>query len=187
MYLWEIFTKQDNLCADCRRKLIPFKKTTQVKGLSVYALYLYDDFMEECMFQIKEKKDQTLASIFLYPYRSKLRKLLKNKVITAVPSSDQKTNERGFHALEKMFKPIGYPIHHVFTKDDIKQSTLNSSQRSDISKHIHLVNPSMLIGQDVILIDDVCTTGSSLLACTNALRPYVASINILVIAIYKLK
>jgi competence protein ComFC len=162
-------------------------KTVQVKGMSVYALYLYDDFMEECMFQIKEKKDQTLASIFLYPYQTKLRNVFKNKMIIAVPSSNHKTNERGFHALEKMFNPLGYPMHHVFTKDDIKQSTLNLNQRLEVSKHIHLVNPSIVCGQDVILIDDVCTTGSSLLACYDALRPLVASINIVVIAIYKLK
>jgi predicted amidophosphoribosyltransferase len=100
-----------------------------------------------------------------------------------VPSSPSKTHERGFHALREMFKPLGMPLLDCFIKDDVKQSSMHRDARKDIASHIRLKEPLVEM-DEVVLIDDVCTTGKSLEACKRLLDPYTNHLEIFTLSIH---
>ena len=173
---------QDILCGFCRKQFVSCRKTIRVLDYEVYAYYEYEAFFEKLIFQVKENKDQTLAPVFLYPYRKHLKKICENKTIILVPSSTKKTRQRGFDVLKSLYEGLGIELLSPFEKDDVKQSQRGVHLRSRIKNHIRLVRPEMIQGKDVVLLDDVCTTGYSLKACIDLIKPLARSVNVVVLA-----
>lgn len=151
---------------------------------SVYALYVYDDQFEQWIYQVKESKDVTLAPVFLHPYVSSLRKRIAGKTVIMVPSSVKKTKQRGFEVLPELYRGLGVELRCPFEKDDVKQSQRSASQRSRIKNHIRLIDPSVVLDKDIVLIDDVCTTGQTLKACLDLLKPHVKTVSVVVLALH---
>lgn len=172
------------MCGYCRQQLILLKRRVTVLDMQVYGLYEYEAFFEKLIFQVKESKDVTLAPVFLHPHVSTLRKLCKDKTIIVVPSSEKKLKSRGFDALALFYQALGNPLLYPFEKDDVKQSQRNATMRSRIKNHIRLVHPELIEGKDIVLLDDVCTTGYSLKACVDLIKPLVKSSRIVVLAIH---
>lgn len=182
--LGELLMRQDILCGFCRKQLIPYRKAVHVLDYQVYAYYEYEPFFEKLIFQIKENKDQTLAPVFLYPYRKHLKKVCEGKTVILVPSSAKKTRQRGFDVLKSLYEGIETELLCPFEKDDVKQSQRGVHLRSRIKNHIRLVHPEWIQGKDVVLLDDVCTTGYSLKACLDLIKPVVNSVQVIVLAVH---
>ena len=182
--LLDLLRREDVLCGYCRNQLTPLKRRTSVLDYQVYGYYEYDAFFEKLIFQVKESKDVTLAPVFLHPYVAHLRKQCVDKTIILVPSSEKKTKSRGFDALRLFYKELNLEMSCPFEKDDIKQSQRNAFQRSKIKNHLRLIHPEIVLDKDVVLLDDVCTTGYSLKACIDLLKPHAKSIRVVVLALH---
>jgi len=180
--LVDLFKPQDVLCGYCRSALKVLRKTVNVLDFQVYAFYEYDPIFEKMIFQVKESKDVALAPSFLYPYRVWLKKKIQDKTVILVPSSAKKTKQRGFDVLSTLYADLGCELLSPFEKDDVKQSQRTWTQRSKIKRHVRLVHPEMIQGKDLVLLDDVCTTGFTLKACLDLVRPYARSVEVLVLA-----
>jgi competence protein ComFC len=176
--------RQDILCGFCRKQLVPYGKRISVLDVEVFAYYEYEAFFEKLIFQVKESKDVTLAPVFLYPYLKHLKKQCFGKTLILVPSSLKKTKQRGFDALRQLYQGLGLELLSPFEKDDVKQSQRSAHLRSRIKNHIRLVHPEMIEGKDVVLLDDVCTTGYSLKACLDLVKPLAQSVSIIVLAVH---
>jgi len=150
----------------------------------VYAYYEYDAYFEKLIYQVKESKDETLAPVFLHPYVSHLKKLIGDKTVILVPSSAKKTKQRGFDALKALYSGLDQQLNCPFEKDDVKQSQRSLTQRSHIKRHLRLIDIQAIEGKDVVLLDDVCTTGYSLKACIDLIKPHVKSITVMVLAMH---
>jgi len=182
--LLDLFRKDDVLCGYCRQQFKLCRKSVQVCGETVYAYYEYDSFFEKLIYQVKENNDETLAPVFLHPYIRDLKKRCLHKTLVLVPSSIKKLESRGFDALRCMIQAVDRDMICPFEKDDIKQSQRNVVQRSKIKNHIRLIHPEWITGKDIVLIDDVCTTGYSLKACIDLLKPLANSIIVIVLAMH---
>jgi len=180
--LFDLFRSEDLLCGYCRQQLIPYRQNINVLDFHVYAYYHYDPFFEKLIFQIKESKDVTLAPVFLHPYVKHLRQMCLGKTLVLVPSSNKKLKERGFEPLRLFYEALACEMICPFEKDDIKQSQRSNTMRSRIKNHIRLIHPEWIKDKDIVLLDDVCTTGNSLKACIDLIKPYVRSIKVVVLA-----
>ena len=98
--------------------------------------------------------------------------------IVPMPISISRRMARGYNQSEMLaivisditHKPI---ITNALQRKDFHQSqtTLNRWQRQEnVADTFQLTDDSQLQGKHVLLIDDICTTGATLIACSNALR-----------------
>lgn len=156
-----------------------------IEDLMCQSLVVYNEDIERILFRFKEDGDLPLAPSFFYPLKKYFKKH-NDCVYVLMPSSTKKTSERGFFALEMMVKPyvINYCCPLVKTKN-IKQSLQRAKQRKEIDKAIQLQDIKDITNKKVILIDDVCTTGNTLLAAYRLIKPHALSVKAITFAFTK--
>lgn len=99
------------------------------------------------------------------------------EVIVPVPLHPKRLRERGYNQAALLARHLGercaLPVLEealVRVRDTLPQTNLNAQQRKEnVREAFHCCEPA-LAGKSVLLIDDVCTTGATLEACSLALR-----------------
>lgn len=119
---------------------------------------------------------KTIAN-FCKKNEKSFEKLKKYDIIIIVPISRKRKKERGYNQSElfakeiskiidaKMEKRIIYKI-----KDTVPQSSLNKFQREQNAKGIYIAkNIKKIQNKNILLVDDIYTTGSTINECANTL------------------
>lgn len=167
-----MFLNEDVLCNSCRSKWIEHKKVYNIDGINYHVLYEYDDNMESFFFRYKEQRDIVLASAFLCLYRDKFRKTMKRYKVCGVCSSDEKYHQRGFLPLEEIFNSLDIRIYFpLYKQTDFKQSKHSKKERVQIEKVIQRKNMYPISLENILLVDDVLTTGATLHRACELLKP----------------
>ena len=176
----------DVLCRDCRARFVRVKEPLQIQDLCVHALYRYDDFLEGLLFQFKEGRDIALAPIFFAPWMQWLE-LYRHHHWVLMPSSDEKCEERGFFSLREMLKQSGQVLYEpLYKRTNFKQSTRSGNERRQVMNEIEQKQEYPLPRGDLLLIDDVCTTGATLQRAYQLLRPHSNTIEAVVLCAHPL-
>ena len=95
-----------------------------------------------------------------------------------VPLSSKRLRQRGYNQSEMLAIGVSDITHLPIVTKALRrkefhqsQTKLNRWQRQEnVADTFQLVDDSHLKGRHVLLIDDVCTTGATLIACANALK-----------------
>ena len=174
--LFDLFIPLSMLCHSCSSKINKKHLVYSIEQLQCESMVVYDKDIEHILFRYKEDGDLPLAPSFFYQSRHYLRKH-KDFVFVLMPSSEEKTKERGFWALEKMISPYvdNYKTPLIKTKN-VKQSQQSLKKRKEISKSMIITDVSIIKNKKVILVDDVCTTGSTLLSGYKLIAPHAQSV-----------
>lgn len=180
----QVFLEDDVLCGTCMKTLKRVDRWIQVDKLRVYAYYEFDDTMSTLFHRYKEAHDQMIGSIFLHPIKH-FDHRFKNKTIVCVPSSEGKIEERGFMTLARILNGSKLPQIDVLRKEgEEKQSLRTASQRTLVKGEITLHLKPLAENKDLILFDDVVTTGSTMITCHEILSPIARSLTCVCIAIH---
>ena len=142
------------------------------------ASYFEDNPIRSAIHFLKYRDHKAVASILgqiladtYYSYQ------LQADVILPVPLHSSRYKERGYNQCELLVKQLAVNLHLPIdttalrrTRITKSQMTLGISERHQNVREAFACQNDRLVGMRVLLIDDVCTTGSTLDACAAALK-----------------
>ncbi|AIC95617.1 MULTISPECIES: ComF family protein [Shouchella] len=149
-------------CGDCIR----WRKLLAVDYLDKnISLYEYNDFLKTLLSHYKYRGDVAIGHIFTFSLQAVICDHFNDYVVTTIPLSEKRVEERGFNQADELIKGIG--IHQCLTrnigKDDRKQSKKTRYERISLVKQnpFNLVEEekSFIKGKKYLIIDDIYTTG----------------------------
>ena len=176
-----IFIEEDKLCVDCRRKLKLNKKVVKLPDIEVETLYNYDEgIFRDLLIQYKECYDEALSSVFLYMLVDFMKLKYHGYSILCVPSSVQKLEIRGFRHLELIFKDLGLnEAKGLKMRENLIQEGKNFTERKAMIDNYTYEGDRL---NKVLIVDDVLTSGSSILGVYKAIKTSANSVRALVLA-----
>lgn len=184
---FQYFQESEALCGRCKEQLKFLNVKTKLEDMPLHILYEYNDFLESMLFQYKEGRDIALANVFFQPFLTKLSSKFRHHVIVLMPSSKEKMLERGFLPVREMLKNCPLAIWEPFYKvNNTKQSMQSFENRQFISQVIKRKENETLPGRKLLLVDDVCTSGSTLLCAYHLLKEHKLKVEALVLCAHPL-
>lgn len=183
---------KEPLCNKCKAKIdkeIICKKQYKYFGeefVKYVYLFRYKEILRKTMLLYKFKE-----KIYLYEFFVKI--IIKNKksyqflekydIIIPVPIHYKKMKYRGYNQCELIAKEIAKNVEKmqyrndilVKTKNNLRQSSLKSEERKDNVKNVYMIknlakNKIEVQNKNILLFDDICTTGSTISECIRTLR-----------------
>lgn len=148
----------NNRCLDCVR----WEEDDEWKGylLKNESLYEYNDFLKEIISQYKFRGDYILAKIFSQKIK---QKLTSDALYVPIPLSTERQFERGFNQSEALIVEAGHsPTHLLVRTHSEKQSKKSRHDRIHIPQVFEMKEGRDITNKDILLIDDIYTTGSTL-------------------------
>ena len=119
-----------------------------------------------------------LAEELAYAFDHDIQHWQGERVITYIPRSKSARRTHGFDQSQQLAlalgEKLGFPVlttlsHH----SGAQQKMLNAAQRTENARQAYRLDEKIageIIGRQVVLVDDVVTTGSSMMACAELLR-----------------
>lgn len=176
----------DPLCMKCRDSMSFIKIKYTVSDMKILSLYVYESFVRTQIIQYKESFDELLHKIFVWPLRFSVWFFYHDYSIVCVPTTQHSINRRGFDHMKLIASCLGNDILEdiLIKKDSPKQSLLHVDERREVHKYFSINNSAQLKGKKIILIDDVVTTGASLLACYHLLLPHCKKVKVIGLCVH---
>jgi len=142
------------------------------------AAYFENESLRPAIHFLKYKNHKMVAAILAEILADACRRFnLSSDVILPVPLHSTRYRERGYNQSELLARQLGTlldrPVNTttlVRVRKTRSQMELGASERHQNVTDAFACGHDDLLGQVVLLIDDVCTTGSTLDACADALK-----------------
>ena len=178
--LYHLFIEEDELCQDCRQDLELRIRHFKTEGMDCIAFYEYDSLFKTLLLQYKECYDEALKSVFLYRIDVCIRLRYAGYRILYVPSSQRKREQRGFDHLKLIFEPLGFKeVKGLRMKEELIQEGKSLNERKKMIGNYIYEGPYV---SKVLIVDDIATTGSSLMAVKKAMEGHCGKMKALVLA-----
>lgn len=167
-----IANEQKEYCRDCEKKERSFEQG--------YGLWLHEGAVRQAVYQFKYRNRRVFASYFagelLKEYEDVIRKW-KISLIIPIPLSKKRRRKRGYNQAElvaaAMSENLGIPMDQtglVRIKDTRPQNMLEPVQRSQNIRHAFVWGKREKPAENVLLIDDIYTTGNTINSAAKVLR-----------------
>ncbi|MFM1985632.1 MAG: hypothetical protein RLZZ295_798, partial [Actinomycetota bacterium] len=168
-----------SICTDCRREWIPHYYKTRIDSLYVHSALLYTPTASKIIMAAKESSikgaDQLLISAIIHVLeKAKLDSHYFQLV--PVPSSKTSQRRRGRSFIVDLTRNIseqtGIAINDclIVSRRVSDQSGLSRIERVSNMKGAFVLKPNAIVRGELILIDDVVTTGATLREAARALN-----------------
>ncbi len=165
------------MCSKCYNELCfsNYRANRQVLGIDIYVAGLYEKTLQKMIRGIKYHRQKELAyyqAKFMWEYFQEVLKekeIAKDFQVVPVPLHKTRERERGYNQMklvaEEFCKLSGYVPNYELIKRVKKtkaQYKLTRQERlKNLSKAFMVDKSKFIEGKTVLLIDDICTTGST--------------------------
>lgn len=162
--------------------------------------FWYEGGVRGAVVGLKERKDKRAAGYFAGVLASALEKaqlpVPQSCCILPVPQNERNLRQRGHNPARLLADALsaetGLPLAEnllLRAEDSLAQHNLNTVQRAENARRSYRRVPGAeLAGGRVLLVDDVCTTGSTVDACAACLRSMgAAEVVTIVVSVTKIK
>jgi len=168
------------ICESCVKEIRPGGWTSK----TTYSIFRYEGIIRKAILALKYKYStdivDELADCVLSVLRnSKFSVHSSELTLVPIPLHWYRKNVRGFNQSEEVGKLLAQKMNWRFTPDllirtksTIPQAQLTGSARRENLHGVFSFNPKILISKypNIVLFDDVLTTGSTLLEASKVLR-----------------
>jgi ComF family protein len=173
----------DCSCDSCRAEL-PYAKGSQISQTGNFfdicvSPLLYEGNVRKSILRFKFKGAVSYADCYGKLLADCIREQLAGKydLISWVPLSAKRAKDRGYDQAMLLALAVALELDDVAvetlskTQNIQAQSTIEDREqrRANVSGVYELIDPELVLGKRVLLIDDIITTGSTLSECARTL------------------
>ncbi|CAH2559808.1 ComF family protein [Cardinium endosymbiont of Oedothorax gibbosus] len=160
-------------------------KATITYGFALYKLRKKSHF-EQVLFAMKYNNQPKIGEILGWHYGNILNQLSIMQTIdaiVAIPLHPKRFKERGYNQSDFFAKGLSAALHIPFYPkciarigDTPSQTKKNKTECiTNLEGAFKVIEPGLLTGKHLFLVDDILTTGATLASCTHALLASGAS------------
>lgn len=168
-----------NLCVFCWERIYQPQRIvfSNQPDLHIFSSGSYEDLLKRCLIQAKFKHHSISTDFVTELVQQTFLKIpMKIDLITSVPSNYWRSLWRGVDLPAMLAREISKKSGIEFRTNVLKkrrnadrQSRLNKEERKKNMIGLFEASPDIK-GRNVLVVDDILTTGSTVLACFRALR-----------------
>ena len=170
----------DRFCGGCAAKLNSYKGGFSVEGaVSFTAAFDYDDSIKPAILLLKDGTDGNAAYALGGALADRLRAEGASEgadMIVPVPMYRRDTFRRGFNQSALIAREVGRELGIAVEERAVRkikctkaQKELNKLERALNLRGAFAADADKVMGKHILLIDDICTTGSTLRELTAVL------------------
>ncbi|MEE3486710.1 MAG: hypothetical protein VZT48_01255 [Bulleidia sp.] len=168
--LRDLLFTDDQLCSRCRGAWIRKNQYFLVDHVKASSSWIYNDAFSDALIQFKECGDEILKDVFLLPVKEHLHHRYRGYTLLLMPSTQEKTEERGFSHLREMFECLDLPMMEPFIKETSAVQKQLSRRQRQAMQHEIILKPGIKLPKKIVLADDVMTTGSTIRGALNCIN-----------------
>jgi ComF family protein len=169
------------ICLHCGHHLPAGQSCSFCRGLRIDAIRsvaYFDGALREAIHQLKYGGARVLAE----PLGQMLAEYVRQNPMAAdlalaVPLHPQRLRERGYNQSQLLAEYLAHQLHIPSSSEILQrlrhtrpQVGLNAQERQQNVAEAFSAEADQVRGRNILLIDDVCTTGATLEACNAALK-----------------
>ena len=159
-------TTGGELCRQCKKDTPPLKK--------IRSLGEYNGVLQIFITALKYERNIGLAELILPDLAQVFDQAhYQIDMVVPVPLGKKRERERGYNQVTVWGRLFALQLHLKFaptalqrTQDTLSQVSLSSEQRWENVRGAFSANPTQVQGRNILLLDDVITTGATLYECT---------------------
>ena len=171
-----LFLKKEDfyLCASCREHV-----DINVLEVGDYTLYYFADyeFLKDEIYSIKYFGDVSCAVKFKN-LLNKFFSLNNFDLVTIVPANEIREIIRGFDHIEQVCKLSGVNYKKILSCDYRKKQSKLHKERKENRYHLLCGESALESIDSVLIIDDIYTSGNTLLGCARTIKEAYPNIKI---------
>lgn len=145
------------LCTRCEQKF----ERNETQEDDVTSLYIYNEAMKDYMHRFKFLGDVVLAKAFSRTLHATLKK--EQALIVPIPMHPENLKKRTFAPVDELLRAAEIPFTHLLTKTTTAtQVGKTRAERLQISQLFDLLAGATVHNKDIVLFDDIYTTGTTI-------------------------
>lgn len=158
---------QDSLCYDCIR----WENDSIWSGCLSrnHSLFTYNDFLKEIIAKYKYRGDYAIAGAFAPDLKHCLAEL-EFDCLVPIPLSAERQIERGFNQAKGLAEMAGYSCQVLLMRTHSEKQSKKSRYERIHAQQVFQVCSEEVGGKQILLLDDVYTTGSTLRQAAKVLK-----------------
>lgn len=154
--------ESEELCGDCVKwEADPLTRSLLRQNRSVY---IYNTFMKEVLARFKFRGDAELVFAFAPSFINAFHQYCRRTpaVLVPIPLSEERKAERGFNQAERLASLLKRPVMHPLLRIENEKQSKKSRKERIKPKTVFRTEKGSVKNLDIILIDDLYTTGATL-------------------------